>query len=183
MGPNCQAAAVIKPPKWISSILEPQFKANSFRTCICDLECNRVSTSRGITTILLMKPTWYKNAHNTNIVLAGSRQKLLTVQIKHENVNNVWQVWQCYACQWMAPDDETLWASLLQHHVIGALSWREDMRWERGTQTTTGAQIQLTDLRDRKRDITHLHNTANFPWPVHFITVFVLIFFEHSGQD
>ncbi len=63
-----------------------QFKANSFRTCICDLECNRVSTSRGITIILLMKPTWYKNAHNTNIVLAGSRKKLLTVQIKHENV-------------------------------------------------------------------------------------------------
>lgn len=141
----------------------------------CDLEHNRASTSRGITTTLLMKPIWCKDTHNTNIVLTGSRKAT-------DCANKTWKCEECMSLV-IAPDDETLWASLLQHHVIGALSWREDMRRERGTQTTTGAQIQLTDLRDRKTDITHLHNTVHFPWPVHFITVFVLIFFAHSGQD
>lgn len=48
------------------------------------------------------------------------------------------------------PQDETLRASLLQHHVISSFCWGEDVRWQRGAQTTCGAQVQLTHLREEE---------------------------------
>lgn len=47
------------------------------------------------------------------------------------------------------PQDETLRASLLQHHVIGPFRRGEDVRWQRGAEATCGAQVQLAHLQTR----------------------------------
>lgn len=48
------------------------------------------------------------------------------------------------------PQDETLRAPLLQHHVIGSLRWGEDVRRQWRAQATRGAQVQLTYLKDKE---------------------------------
>lgn len=44
------------------------------------------------------------------------------------------------------PEDETLWPSFLQHHVVSSLRRGEDVRRQGGAETTGGAQVQLTHL-------------------------------------
>lgn len=53
------------------------------------------------------------------------------------------------------PQDETLWASLLQHHVIGSFRWGEDVRRQRGAEATCGAQVQLTHLQAQNQVSCH----------------------------
>lgn len=47
----------------------------------------------------------------------------------------------------VVPQDKTLKASLLLHHVVRSLSRREDVGRQRRAQATSGAQVQLTHLK------------------------------------
>lgn len=60
-------------------------------------------------------------------------------------------------CVWfndgILPQDETLRVPLLQHHVVGPLRRGEDVRWQRRAQSTRGAQVQLTHLKDEEKPV------------------------------
>lgn len=84
---------------------------------------------------------------------------------------------------WAVPYDETLGASLLQHHVKRSFGWGEDVRRERGTEATTGAQIQLTDLRVREREFfLFLYKPFNKTYIIRYKNTSCWIFINYSNS-